>query len=141
MLSADTQRAHTTTPSCDVQPADPVLRQIAEQHAAALERVQELLTARGIHARCVERFDITARMGGEEPLVQTRRHPPQLLVFADGGRRMATISVAPSSGAYVVELAQWGEDNEPRPDKATAIPENQPERVAALIPGYGEGAS
>lgn len=141
MSSADARLKHPSAASSVVQPARPVPRQLAELHDAALDHVQKLLTAHGIHARCVERLDITARRGEEEPLIESRRYAPQLLVFADGGWRVATISVAAGSGAYLVELAQWGQNNEPRPDKVKLIPVGYPQWVASLIPGYRQSPS
>ncbi|GAA3154498.1 hypothetical protein GCM10010486_20750 [Nonomuraea roseoviolacea subsp. carminata] len=70
-----------------------------------------------------------------------RGKPPRLVVYADGGWRVATISVGPRSGSYLVELAQWGEANEPRLDRVEAVPGGHPERVISLLPGYRQSPS
>ncbi|MCP2352696.1 hypothetical protein [Nonomuraea roseoviolacea] len=80
----------------------------------------------------------TGGLADDEPL---RGKPPHLVVYADGGWRVATISIGPRSGSYLVELAQWGEDNEPRLDKVEVIPGDCPERVASLLPGYRRSQS
>jgi hypothetical protein len=137
MPSSSPQRTHTSTPSCDVQLDQPISDEVAEQQEAALDRVQELLAAHGIHTCSVERLEIRGHSRGqEEPLVESHRYPPQLLVFSDGGWRLATVTVSPRAMAYMVELAQWGEGNEIQPDRVHVVPGDRPERVAVLIPSY-----
>lgn len=56
--------------------------------------------------------------------------------LGDGGWRVATISVAARSGAYRVELARTGRDNEELPDRVEMVPGHRPARVALLVAAH-----
>ncbi|WP_162794871.1 hypothetical protein [Nonomuraea lactucae] len=49
---------------------------------------------------------------------------------------MATVSVAPRSGVYRVELPRTDQDNQELPDRVEMVPENRPARVAVLISAH-----
>ncbi len=96
--------------------------------AAAFSKVIPLLENSGIRTqliRCVP-DEATADVSGQVA-------PPRLMIYADGGWRVATISVAVRSGAYRVELARIGPHNEELPDRVEIVPERRPARVATLV--------
>ncbi|WP_327585526.1 hypothetical protein OHA25_59460 [Nonomuraea sp. NBC_00507] len=110
----------------------------AAEHDKILARLRALLVNRGMHARAVEWLKITLQSGGyHRPSDWTLdRYAPELLVFGPQDRRVATIGISARSKAYIVDIAQVGEDNEVKPDKRYIIPSGHPARAAALIPGF-----
>ncbi|MFI7109513.1 hypothetical protein ACIBK9_24605 [Nonomuraea sp. NPDC050227] len=66
------------------------------------------------------------------------RHPPELVVYADKGGRVATVRMAPRTGKYVLELDVGGLPlpNGPLPRLAAL-----PEEAAELILGHIAGPS
>ncbi|MBT2229788.1 hypothetical protein [Nonomuraea sp. NEAU-A123] len=129
-----------TTASADDLLGQPISEEKAVAQNAALDRVLKHLTAAGVHAELIKRLVVECEIN-PDPSAATFWHPPELKIYADEGWRVATISIGPRSGSYMVELAQWGEDNEPRPDKIEVISGSRPEWVATLITGSWEGAS
>ncbi|NRQ38271.1 hypothetical protein HII36_41540 [Nonomuraea sp. NN258] len=121
---------HTTATAEDVL-GEPVSEEVAEAQSAALDRVLALLEADGVNAQLIRRVWIEAKTNGSG--VQKRWHPPQLVIYSDGGWRVATVAIGPRSGAYTVELAQVGPDNQPLPDRIEVVPAGKAHRVARLI--------
>jgi hypothetical protein len=117
---------------------EPVSEKTAAEHDKILARLRALLVRRGLHARVVEWLKLTLHTGGARGLSSSRleRYTPELIVFAPEGRRVATVRMAVQAEAYIVDVAQVGEDNEMRPDKRYVIPSGHPAKVAAVIPGY-----
>jgi hypothetical protein len=128
-----------TTASADDLLGDPLSEEKAAVQNAALDRVLEHLTTAGVHAELIKRLAVECKIK-PDPSAPTLWYPPELKIYADGGWLVATISIGPRSGSYMVELAQWGEDNEPRPVKIEVISGSRPEWVAALIPGTWQSA-
>lgn len=64
------------------------------------------------------------------------RYPPELLVFAPQGRRVATIRIAPRSGAYLVDVAQMDGRGGLAPDKRYIVRSQEPAKVLPLLPGH-----
>ncbi|WP_327107096.1 hypothetical protein [Nonomuraea glycinis] len=111
---------------------------VAEQHDKALAALRELLTGCGMRSRVVEWLKLSLR-SSTWPLPPTSslvRYPPELLVFSPQGWRVATVRIAPRSGAYIVEVAQSGQEGAIFPDSIMLIPGGSPAKAAALIPGY-----
>ncbi|MFI6535047.1 hypothetical protein ACIBHY_21540 [Nonomuraea sp. NPDC050547] len=129
-----------TTGSGGIPLCQPITGGEAATHHAALDQVLGHLKTAGINAQLIQRRTDRCAItiaATREPLW----HPPELIIYANAGWRVATVTIGPRSGGYRVELAQWGEDNEPRLDKVEVISGSHPECVAALIPGYWESAS
>lgn len=114
-----------------------VTRETAEAQNAALDRVLEHLTVAGINAQLIKRRVgrclITLCATGENLW-----HPPELIIYADAGREIATVSVGKRSGSYMVELPRVGPGNGPQADRIQALPADLPERVALLVAQYAE---
>ncbi|MEV3983597.1 hypothetical protein [Nonomuraea sp. NPDC049758] len=121
---------HTTATAEDVL-GEPVSEEVAEAQSAALDRVLALLEADGVNAHLIKRIWIEAKTNGSG--VQKQWHPPQLVIFADGGWRIATVTIGPRSGSYAVELARVGPDNEARHDRIEMVPSDHPNRVGLLV--------
>ncbi|MFI9844742.1 hypothetical protein ACIHFD_47510 [Nonomuraea sp. NPDC051941] len=110
----------------------------AAEHHKILAKLRGLLVKRGMHARAVEWFKLTLQSGGlhRSSGWNLDRYAPELLVFGPQGRRVATIRIAARSKAYIVDIAQVGENNEIKPDERYVIPPGYPAKAAALIPGF-----
>ncbi|MEU4579990.1 hypothetical protein [Nonomuraea sp. NPDC023979] len=132
LLERMTEVAHVN-PACE-----PVSDDIAAKHDKALGALRDLLTERGVHSHIVEWLKLTLKSSPwpQPPVSLENRYAPELLVFAPQGWRVATVRIAPRSGAYIVEVAQVGNDNAVLPDKVTPVPGHLPAKAAALIPGY-----
>jgi hypothetical protein len=98
----------------------------------ALDRVLENLTTAGVNAQLIKRPAVERGTTADRP-AGTLWHPPQLVVYANEGRRIATVSVGIRSGSYMVELARTGPDNELRADRVEVVAASMPERVAWLV--------
>ncbi|GAA0925832.1 hypothetical protein [Nonomuraea longicatena] len=105
----------------------PALDQASEAEAA-LERLHRRLVAEGISPKLIQR---TARES--EPLAETADHSPTLVIYQDAGWRVATIAVGSRSGMYLVDVAQVGPHNEPKPDLRTLVPPALPHRAVRLV--------
>ncbi|MDF2707734.1 MAG: hypothetical protein K0R62_3386 [Nonomuraea muscovyensis] len=95
--------------------------------APALNKVIHLLEGSGINAQLIK------RVPGEVNTASDQFSSSRLMVYADGGWRVATISVAARSGAYRVEPARTGRDNEELPDRVEMVPVHRPAWVALLV--------
>jgi hypothetical protein len=127
------------TESVQASPArEPISDIVAAEQDAALARLRKLLTRRGIPSRTVEWLRLTLRSSTfpRQPTSALVRYPPELLVFSPQGWRVATVRIAPRSSAYIVEVAQAGKKDVVLPDRVTLVPEDSPDKAAALIPGY-----
>jgi hypothetical protein len=118
----------------------PITDATAEVHEAALEAVRMLLSARSVHTHSVSRIGLTLE-GSGPPYPRNRcvQYAPELLVFAPQGWLVATVSVLPRSGEYLLALTRTGADDWPQADLRRMIPANRPDLVAGAIPtGDGE---
>ncbi|MFD1543314.1 hypothetical protein [Nonomuraea guangzhouensis] len=116
----------------------PISGSVAAEHDQALDRLRVLLTRRGIHSYVVEWLRLTLRSAPfpAAPLSNLDRYPPELIVFAPQGWRVATVRIAADrSAAYIVEVARVGEDHALMPDIRYIVPSGKPAKAAALIPG------
>ena len=122
---------HTTASAEDLL-GEPIREEEAAAQNVALDRVLEHLTAEGVNAQLVKRLVIEcgAHPG---PFLEKLRYPPQLIIYADAGRRVARVTIGARSGAYMVELARGGPGNELRADKVEVVPASQPGYVALLV--------
>ncbi|GGP16837.1 hypothetical protein GCM10012278_82230 [Nonomuraea glycinis] len=116
---------------------EPISDVVAGRHDEALAKLRVLLR-RGMPSRTVEWLRLTLKSAyyPSKPISALDRYPPELLVFSSQGRRIATVRIAPRSGAYIVEVAQTGPDDVVLPDRVTLVPGDSPGKAAALIPGY-----
>ncbi|MEV4018488.1 hypothetical protein AB0J35_49150 [Nonomuraea angiospora] len=114
-----------------------VTRETADAQNAALDRVLEHLTVAGINAQLIkrraDRCPITLCATGENLW-----HPPELIIYANAGWEIATVSVGERSGSYMVELSRVGPDNEPQADRIHVLPADLPKRVALLVARHAE---
>ncbi|MFD9940900.1 hypothetical protein ACFWYW_45535 [Nonomuraea sp. NPDC059023] len=124
-------RTHSTSSADDLL-CQPIPEDEAAAQNAALDRVLEYLTAACIHAQLIKRIAdrcaIKLYSTGE-----TLWHPPKLIIYANAGWRIATVTVGPRSGSYAVELARGGPDNEPRHSRIEMVPSDYPDRVGLLV--------
>jgi hypothetical protein len=86
----------------------------------------------GVHAQLVRRLVILCATSSA-PSVEALWYSPQLITYADTGRRVATVTIGPRSGSYLVELPRVGPGNKPRADRIEVVPAFSPERVASLV--------
>ncbi|GAA0918796.1 hypothetical protein [Nonomuraea longicatena] len=107
-----------TTPALDQAP----------EAEAALERFHRSLVAEGISPKLIQRTT-----GESEPLAETADQSPTLVIYRDAGWRVATVAVGRRSGMYIVDLAQVGPDNGPKPDLRTLVPPAMPHRAVRLV--------
>jgi hypothetical protein len=122
---------HTTADREDSL-GDPISEEAAAAQNAALDQVLERLPAVGVNAQLVKRLAITCEVQ-PTPSAKTSWHPPQLVIFAHAGWRVATVSIGPRSGSYLVELARVGLDNESYAARVEVVPADLPGRVALLV--------
>ncbi|NRQ30520.1 hypothetical protein HII36_01495 [Nonomuraea sp. NN258] len=117
----------------DVTPlGDPIPQDAAQVQRDLLDTLLLILDVEGVNAQLISRVWVEAKSGASSS-VERRWHPPQLIIYADGGWRVATVSIGPRSGCYAVELAQIGPGNQPLADRIEVVPVNKPSRVARLI--------
>jgi hypothetical protein len=123
--------AHTTASVEDLL-GEPIREAEATAQNVALDRVLEHLTADGVNAQLIKRLVIEcgAHPG---PFIEKLRYPPQLVIYADAGWRVATVTIGVRSGSYMVELTRRRPDNEIRLDRVEVVPASQPSRVALLV--------
>ncbi|MFC4012599.1 hypothetical protein ACFOY2_35580 [Nonomuraea purpurea] len=123
---------HTTSPADSDLLCQPISKEEAAAQSAALDRVLEHLTTAGIHAELIKRRTDQCALklysNGE-----TLWHPPELIVYADAGRRIATVTIGPRSGSYAVELAGVGPGNQPLADRVEFVPAAKPQHVGLLV--------
>ncbi|MFD1547175.1 hypothetical protein [Nonomuraea guangzhouensis] len=122
---------HTTASAEDLL-GEPIREAEAAAQNAALDRVLEHLTAEGVNAQLIKRLAVECEAEPYQP-ADKLRYPPQLIVYANAGWRVATVTIGVRSGAYMVELARGGPDNELRADRVEVVPAEQPGRVALLV--------
>lgn len=122
---------HTTASAEDLL-GEPIREAEAAAQNVALDRVLEHLTAEGVNAQLIKQLAVEC--GAEPgPPAERLRYPPHLVIYADAGWRLATVTVGARSGAYMVELARGGPDNALRADRVEVVPASQPGRVALLV--------
>ncbi|MEV5501645.1 hypothetical protein AB0M50_40250 [Nonomuraea fuscirosea] len=121
-----------TTPSADDLLGQPIPQEEAATQDAALNRVLECLTAVGVNAQLIKRLAIQCETK-PDPSAERLWYPPQLVIYADAGWRVATVTIGPRSGSYMVELVRVGADNEPQADRVEVVPACLPARVAFLV--------
>ncbi len=115
--------------SCGI--CSPSCRDSYKRHFAALNKVIPLLRTIGVNAQLI------SHVPGETAChIPDDADTPRLIVYVDGGWRVATVSVAPRSGVYRVELPRTDQDNQELPDRVEMVPENRPARVAVLISAH-----
>jgi hypothetical protein len=117
---------------------EPISDAIAAKHDKTLAKLRNLLTHRGIRTHIVEYLKLTLKSSTwpAPPESTQHRYSPELLIFAPQGWRVATVRVAPRSGAYLVEVAQVDGRGGLAPDRRYMIPSHEPARVLPLLPGY-----
>ncbi|MET7328023.1 hypothetical protein [Nonomuraea sp. NPDC005650] len=124
-------RTHRTSSADDLL-CQPIPEVEAAAQNVALDRVLEHLTAAGVHAQLIKRIAdrcaIKLYATGE-----TLWHPPKLIIYANAGWRIATVTIGPRSGSYMVELARVGLKNEPLTDRVEVVPAAMSHRVGLLI--------
>ncbi|MCF6469686.1 hypothetical protein FAF44_14995 [Nonomuraea sp. MG754425] len=111
----------------------PITEETAAEQSAALDLVLTHLTTTGIHAELIKRQVPTRcaiRLYASE---ESLWHPPELVIYADAGWRVATVSIGERSGSYLVALARVGAGDEPRAARVEVVPAILPGRVALLV--------
>jgi hypothetical protein len=98
--------------------------QVSEAEAA-LDRLHMHLVAEGISPTLIRRV-----ADGPGPSAETA---PQLVIYGEAGWRVATISVGPRSGMYLVDTARVGPDNERMRDLRALVPPAMPHRAVRLV--------
>ncbi|MGP3964499.1 hypothetical protein ACTWPT_51925 [Nonomuraea sp. 3N208] len=121
-----------TTASADYLLGEPIPEEQAAAQNAALDRVLEHLTAVSVHAQLIKRLVLRCETK-PDPFAETLWYPPQLIIYADAGWKVATISIGPRSGSYMVELARVGPENEPQANRVEVVPACLPSRIARLV--------
>ena len=74
----------------------------------ALLAVRSLLSSRKVRTRIVGRVGLRLGVDRPYPLCEGCWYAPELLVFASGGWRVATVTVGARAGRYLVALPQRG---------------------------------
>lgn len=98
----------------------------AENHDRALAVVQKLLKAKGVHSYAVHTIGLKLSEGGKPwPLGQRTRYAPELVACDEGGRAVASVTIGPRPGGYLVSL--------PNVPGLRNIRRERPEKVAQLI--------
>jgi hypothetical protein len=123
----------TTEPSEPHPRHLPISDSAATEHDQAMAKLRVLLTRRGIHSYVVERLKLTLHSAPfpAASLSNLDRYPPELVVFAPQGWRVATVRIAAGrSAAYIVEVASRG-----RQRLRYIVPSGRPAKAAASIPG------
>lgn len=121
-----------TTPSAEDTLGNPVSESVANDQKAALDLVLPYLEGLGVNAQLVKRLLVHYRTE-PAPSVERICHPPQLVVYANAGWKIATVTIGGRSGSYMVELARVGKHNQPLADRMRIVPGDEPEGVALEI--------
>ncbi|MEV6862360.1 hypothetical protein AB0M44_15360 [Streptosporangium subroseum] len=105
---------------------DEVTAATAEKYGRALAEVRRLLGVRGIRSFVVHTHSLKL-FGDGRPLPRGSlgRHAPELVVRSRAGWTVATVTMGPRSGSYLISMRD-GRDIE-------TVPAENPERVANLI--------
>ena len=117
---------------------EPISDVIAAKHNKTLAKLRNLLIQRGMRTYIVQYLKLTLKSSTwPAPAESTQhRYPPELLIFAPQGWRVATVRIAPRSGAYLVDVAQVDGRGGLAPDRRYIIPSHESARVPPLLPGY-----
>ncbi|TMR23906.1 hypothetical protein ETD86_06130 [Nonomuraea turkmeniaca] len=121
-----------TSASADDLLGQPIPEEEAAAQNATLDRVLERLTAASVNAQLIKRLAIQCATK-PSPSAERLWYPPQLVIYADAGWKVATVTIGPRSGSYMVELARVGADNDPQADRVEVVPADLPVRVALLV--------
>jgi hypothetical protein len=98
----------------------------AEKYDRALAAVQKLLLVRDVRSFVVHTIDLKLSVDGRPaPLGEVRRHSPELIVHDDAGWMVATVSMGPRSGSYLVSI--------PNGPGLQTVGSEYPEKAANLI--------
>jgi len=127
------------TETSEPHPAhEPISNSAAAKHDRALLKLRVQLRGRGIPSYLVEWLKLTLHSAPfpADPSSNLHRYPPELVVFAPQGWRVAAVRIADRSAAYIVEVAQFGKDGALLPDKRYIVPSGQADNAAALISGF-----
>jgi hypothetical protein len=102
-----------------------------------LDLLHRQLVAVGVPPTLIQR--VTAN---PEPTADVTAPSPQLVIYGESGWRVATISVGPRSGMYLVDTAQVGSDNGRMPDLRALVPPAMAHRAVRLVAqAYGAGTA
>ncbi|MEU1390693.1 MULTISPECIES: hypothetical protein [unclassified Nonomuraea] len=121
------------TPATDDTVGDSIPENAANAQRDALERVLPHLTVSGVNAQLVKRCSSNPGQSGPESPAEPLWHPPQLVIYADAGWKVATVTLGARSGSYMVELARVADDNAALADRMRVVPEHRPQDVALEI--------
>ncbi|MGI5289167.1 hypothetical protein ACQEVF_38295 [Nonomuraea polychroma] len=121
-----------TTPSADDLLGQPIPEREAAVQNAALDHVLEHLTDSGVNTQLIKRLVIRCATR-HSPTAEPLWYPPQLVIYADGGWRVASVTIGARSGSYMVELARIGLGDEAQSDRVQVVPASLPGRVALLV--------
>ncbi|MEU1393163.1 MULTISPECIES: hypothetical protein [unclassified Nonomuraea] len=115
----------------------PINDRTAGRHIVALHELRRLLRTRGIRTLAIDdRYRLTLKAAGRGSASRLERHPPELVVYAEQGRRAATVRMAPRSGEYVVEVRVGGLPLPDRPlPRLAALPQEAAELILEHIAG------
>ncbi|WP_344918992.1 hypothetical protein [Streptosporangium oxazolinicum] len=112
---------------------EPVTGATAEKHDRALAVVQRLLKAERVRSHTVHTIVLKLSESGRPvPLAERRRHAPELVAYGDGGRMVATVTMGPRSGCYLVRLPATGV-------AAQTVNADQPHAVVDLVLAAARG--
>ncbi|MEZ7127032.1 hypothetical protein ACBR40_17015 [Nonomuraea sp. AD125B] len=128
---------HSRNPSAQLEGlelGEPVTEAEADRQRAALDGVlKHLAKTVDLHAELITRIAIDCERQPESS-AEKRRYPPALLVYADAGRRVATVSIGERSGSYLVELARMAAPAADIPrDWIAVVPAYLPDQAALVI--------
>ncbi|MEV6859513.1 hypothetical protein AB0M44_00705 [Streptosporangium subroseum] len=105
---------------------DYVTDKTAERHDLALAVVQQLLRVRGVRSFAAHTIDLKLSVDGRPiPLGKPQRHAPELVVHSAAGWVVATVTMGPRSGSYLVSMRDGG--------NIETVPAENPEKVASLM--------
>ncbi|WP_440100002.1 hypothetical protein [Streptosporangium sp. H16] len=100
---------------------------VAETHDKALAVVQQLLKVKDVHTHAVHAIALKSDEDDKPwPPTQRTRRAPELVAHSRQGWEVATVTVGPRSGCYVVSLPAVGVT-------AQLVNANQPQAVVDLI--------
>jgi hypothetical protein len=106
--------------------AGEVTAEAADEQARLLARLAAVLTRRQIGSLLVRRVAVNTESG------RRRWNAPELLVPGPEGRRVATVTIGPRSGSYLIAVAGTPDG---RPGGVETVPASK-ERGARVIAGY-----
>jgi hypothetical protein len=117
---------------------EPISETIAAKHDKALAELSAILVQRGLRVFVVEWLKVTMSSSSypPNPLSAVARYAPELVVFGAHGCRAATVHMGARSCAYVMDVAQTGDENACPPDRRYIVPFGQADKAAEQIPGY-----